>query len=40
MGVHMRKIFILFALVFALAATATVVTTAVSSDTAMALATR
>jgi hypothetical protein len=41
-GVHMRKIFILFALVFALVttATATVVTTAVTSDTAMALATR
>jgi hypothetical protein len=38
----MRKLFILFALVFALVttATATVVTTAVSSDTAMALATR
>jgi hypothetical protein len=38
----MRKIFILFALVFALVttATATVVTTALSSDTAMALATR
>jgi hypothetical protein len=41
-GVHMRKIFILFALVFALVttATATVVTTALTSDTAMALATR
>lgn len=41
-GVHMRKIFILFALVFALVtmATATVVTTAVTSDSAMALATR
>jgi hypothetical protein len=38
----MRKIFILFALVFALVtmATATVVTTAVTSDSAMALATR
>jgi hypothetical protein len=38
----MRKIFILFALVFALVttATATVVTMAVTSDTALALATR
>jgi hypothetical protein len=38
----MRKIFILFALVFALVTTATavVVTTAVTSDAAMALATR
>jgi hypothetical protein len=38
----MRKLFILFALVFALVttATATVVTTAVSSDDAMALVTR
>jgi hypothetical protein len=38
----MRKIFTLFALVFALAtgATATVVTTAVTSDAALALATR
>jgi len=38
----MRKLFILFALVFALVttATATVVTTAMSSHTAMALATR
>jgi hypothetical protein len=38
----MRNIFILFALVFALvtSATATVVVTAVSSDAAMALATR
>jgi hypothetical protein len=38
----MRKLFILFAIVFALVsgATATVVTTAVSSDAALALATR
>ena len=38
----MRKIFVLFALVFALVttATATVVTTAVTSDAAFALATR
>jgi hypothetical protein len=38
----MRKLFILFALVFALVttATATIVTTAVNSDAAMALATR
>jgi hypothetical protein len=38
----MRKIFILFALVFALVtgATATMVTTAVTSDAALALATR
>jgi hypothetical protein len=42
MGDDMRKIFILFALVFALVtgATAAVVTTAVSSDAALALATR
>jgi hypothetical protein len=41
-GTIMRKIFILFALVFALVTTATaaVVTTAVTSDAALALATR
>jgi hypothetical protein len=41
-GAIMRKIFILFALVFALVttATATVVTTAITSDAAFALATR
>jgi hypothetical protein len=41
-GSVMRKIFVLFALVFALVttATATVVTTAVTSDAAFALATR
>jgi hypothetical protein len=42
MGDDMRKIFILFALVFALVsgATATVVTTALTSDAALALAAR
>ena len=42
MGDHHAQVFILFALVFALVtmATATVVTTAVTSDTALALATR